>query len=922
MKKFDLLAASAITFAVAVAGPAAAQSQTGNPAASQDQTANTTASSTSGTADPTQAQPSSAAPAAIDDYQSANEVVVQATRRAETIQNVPIAITALGAQQLEEAGVTDIRDLEQIAPSVQTSTGQSSATGSTIYIRGITTAGDNPGFEPAVGVFIDGVFRSRAGVAIAELPELERVEVLRGPQGTLFGRNTSAGALSVFTAKPAHELGGYVEGSYGNYDAWSLRGALTGPVGDQIALRVDGGYRKRDGYIRDANSNRRFNNIDRWNVRGQALFDSTDVTFRLIGDYYETDEQCCGSVSVVRGALAPVIQGVAASQGLVGLYTGPASDRTEAVSPNRGFGERVRDYGVSGELNWNLGGVKLTSITAYRNWRALRDQDVDFSGIDRAYRTGYRSQLKDFTQEVRLQGSAFDNKLDWLIGGFYLNEKNTLRDTVRIGNDGNRYVDSIFNALAGPSFGGRVQFFGSLGAATPTPGAVLLNPAVPNSLAALNAAYGATLAPLVGCFRAQAGTAPSSLCVIPGFPATAIPGLAALAASPLPAAVSGQGNNPDDFRVKTDAIAAFTHNIINITDQLSLTLGARYNHETKRLNASINNDLGSCTFFNQVRAGNTAAVAYANLLRQLGLFNNLFLLGCNPAVNTEFNGAYANRFSEDKVTGTAKLAFKVSPRLMVYGSYDRGYKSGGYNLDQGSFDSVLLGGNGPQATDLKFGSETVNAYEIGFKSEPTRAFTLNVAGFYQKFKGLQSLVFSGNNFVVQNVPRSTSRGIEAEATARPSRDLIFQMAYSYIEAQYDKNNNFTGTPLAGQEGRQFTNQPKHTITLGGTWTPALTSDWRGLVHVDMRYNSEVNIPSGNPDPLTGRTQLYNQGYPLVGARIGVQSADRTKSVAFFVENLTNQYYHITGFAVPEQTGNYNAYPGYPRFYGLQARLGF
>ncbi|WP_326524652.1 TonB-dependent receptor [Sphingomonas sp.] len=894
MKKFELLAASALALAVAV--PATAQTAPATP--------------------PADAQ-------ADTDYQSANDIVVTATRRNETIQSVPVAITAVSKELLENANVQDIRGLEQLAPSLQSSTGQSSATGTTLYIRGITTGGDNPGFEPAVGVFIDGVFRARAGVAISELPELERVEILRGPQGTLFGRNTSAGALSIFTARPEFTLGGYAAATYGNYDSMELRGAITGPVSEQLALRFDGTWRKRDGYIKDANSNRRFNDVDRFSLRGQALYDTTDLTVRLIADYYETDEQCCGAVSGVRGAFAPLIQGIAGAQGRTGLYTGPTSDRTMAVSPNRDLGERVRDWGGSAEINWNVSdSTTLTSITAYRDWRALRNQDIDFSGIDRAYREGYRTRLKDFTQELRLQGSALDGKLDWLVGGFYLNESNQLRDTVRFGNDGNRYVDSIFNALAGPSFGGSVQFFGSLGASVPTPGAVFLNPAVPNALPALQAVYGATLAPLVGCFRAQAGTAPSSLCVIPGFPSAPIPGLAALAASPLPAVAAGQGNNNDNFNVKTNAIALFTHNIINVTDNLSLTLGARWNHEKKDLTASINNNTGSCGFFDQLRAGNAAATAYANVLRQLGLFNNLFLLACNPAVNTEFNGNYTHDRSENKITGTVKVAYKFSPDILGYASYDRGYKSGGYNLDQATFDSVLLGGNGPQGSDLAFRNESVDAFEIGVKSKFSRAFTLNVAGFYQKFKDLQSLVFSGTNFVVQNVPLTISKGVEAEATIQPVRELIVRLGYSYIDAKYDPSRSLAGTPLQGQEGRQIQNQPKHTVSLASTWTPRLSGDVNGLLHIDMRYNSEVNISSGTPNALTGRTPLFNQGYPLIGARIGVQSADRSKSLEFFVENLTNQYYHVTGFAVPEQTGNIAAYPSMPRFYGVTARFGF
>jgi len=845
--------------------------------------------------------------AAEDDQGYGNDIVITATRRSETVQDVPLAVTAVGAELLQNAGVTDLRGLEQLAPSLQTTTGQSAATGSSLSIRGIGTGGDNPGFEPAVGVFIDGVFRSRAGVALAELPELERVEVLRGPQGTLFGRNTSAGALSIFTARPQFEFGGYVEGSYGNYDAYSLKGAITGPVTEQIALRIDGGYRKRDGYIEDANSDRAINNLDRFNVRAQALVDTGKLTFRLIGDYAETDENCCGAVNLIPGQFAPIIEGIAAAQGLDGIYSGPPSDRVQAISPNRDYSERVRDWGISGELNYELNDdLSLTSITAYRKWRALRDQDVDFSGIDRAYRDDYRVDLKDFTQELRLQGTI--GPVDFLVGGFYLNETLNLRDTVRIGNDGNRYVDSIFSAALRPSFGTGLQFFGSL------PGQPLLGQAL---LGTPTAAFPAALRPLVTLFKAQAGVAP-----VAGIPI--IPGLAALATSPLPAAIAGQGNNNDDFQVKTNAFAAFTHNIINLSDRLKLTLGARFNYEKKELNATINNNLGSCGFFDQVRAGNAAATAYANVLRNLGVFNNLYLLSCNPAVNTEFNGNHTDERDESKVTGTAKLAYEFSSDILGYASYDRGYKSGGYNLDQATFDSVLLGGNGAQGSDLAFGSESVDSYEIGFKTSLAREFTFNVAAFYAKYSDLQSLVFAGNSFVVQNIDSSTSKGVEAEAIVQPARDLTFRFGYTYLDAKYDAENDFTGTPLEGLEGQQIQNQPRHVVTAAMTYLPEIgASGLRGLLHVDMRYNSEVEIAGRNTAIFGGdRGIVRNPGYPVIAARVGLQTDDGNIRGEFFVENLTNQYYNITGFPVPEQTGTYAVYPSTPRFYGVKVRLGF
>ncbi|WP_294337534.1 TonB-dependent receptor [uncultured Sphingomonas sp.] len=832
------------------------------------------------------------APASEQDYQSANDIVVTATRRDETVQDVPIAITAVAGDLLQNANVTDVRGLEQLAPSLQTVTGQSNANNTNISIRGIGTSGDNPGFEPAVGIFIDGVFRSRAGIAVAELPEVDRVEILRGPQGTLFGRNTSAGALSIFTAQPKFDFGGYVEGTYGNYDAYSVKAGVTGPVSEQLALRVDGGWRQRDGYIKDANTlGRAINDLDRWYVRGQALYDTSTFSFRLIGDYYKTDEQCCGAVTVVRGPTAAAIDAIAGLSGRDGIYDGPPQDRTMAISPNRNYAEKVRDWGVSGELNADIGDLKLTSITAYRDWRVLRDQDIDFSGIDRAYRQGYRVGIKDFTQELRLQGSLFDGKLDFLVGGFYLNEDNRLYDTVRLGNDANRYVDFLLRgATASAALPTGTQFFGSFPAAGQAGGVPLFSQVLLASSPQLQAA------------------------------AAANPALFAYLNTPLTGNAAGQGNN-NDYRTKTNAFAAFTHNIINVTDRLSLTLGARWNHETKDFSATIRNDTTACGFFN---SADPRAVTYRTAIRAANqtLFNNLFLLSCNPAVSTEFNGSYADKRTEDKLTGTAKLSYKLSDKVLTYVSYDRGYKSGGYNMDQASFDSVILGGNGPQASDLRFGAETVDAYELGVKMSPSRAFTFNAAVFYQKFQNLQNLLFSGNSFVVFNIPRTTSKGVEAEAVIQPIRDFNVRLGYTWLDARYDASNNFNGTLFAGSEGQRINNQPENVVTIATTWTPRLTGEWRALLHADMRYNSEVNIPSASPNPITGRTPIFNPGYPIINARIGVQSEDRTKRLELWVENLTNQYYNVTGFAVPEQTGTFAGYPSQPRFYGITGRFGF
>lgn len=851
------VAAGAISIGVAHAQtpPSAAASQTGTPTTPADQ---------AGTTAPLSGD------AAVED------IVVTAAGRAQLVQDVPIAINVISGDALVNAGVNDVRDIRALTPSLQATTAQSAATSVVLSIRGIGTGGDNPGFEPAVGVFIDGVFRARAGVALGELPPIERVEVLRGPQGTLFGRNTSAGALSIVTQGPSFDLHGYGEVSYGNYNEVDVKAGLTGPVSEALALRVDGGYHRRDGYIRDLNSDRSFNNLDRYYARGQALFDKGDVRFRLIADYAETNEDCCAAANAVAGPTAPVVNGYAAAIGLVGLN--PISQRyAQAASPNRSYGEAVKEYGVSGQFDVDLGSLNLTSITAYRDWKARRNQDIDFSGIDRAYRDGYRTGLRDFTQELRLQGKIFDDRVDFLVGGFYLNERLTLTDTVRFGTQANQFADAVISGFTRqPGLPNGLQFFGTLGPSVPLFGQVAL------------------------------ATNPQLLAA-----ALANPSVFATFNSPVPGNPAGAGNNNDDFRVKTDAFAIFTHNIVNITDRLSLTLGLRYNHERKATTASINNVSPTCAFFQNPALAN-------QLYRQAvlgGPSAALFPLLCNPAITTEFNGAYAGRRSENALTGTAKLAFKLTDDFLIYGGYDRGYKSGGYNLDQASFDTrnVPAGtaSDGAQISDLEFRKEKVDAFELGIKTDWGRSFTFNLNGFYQKFYDYQDLFFSGTNFVTDNIPEIVSKGVEAEAVLRPARNFTVNLGYTYLDASVTKVGTGRATTFVGQ---QLTNQPRNVVVTGVTWTPTLSSDIEGLVHVDMRYSSDYETASRGPNTA-------NDGYAIVNARVGATLSERFTLEAY-VENLFDTSYNLTSFAVPEQPDTFAIYPSPPRFYGVRARISF
>src|SRR5438067_3270256 len=159
-----------------------------------------------------------------------DQIIITAQGRRQVLQDVPIAITAVGGDEMKNSGATDIRQLNQLAPSLLVSSTGSEANGSA-RVRGIGTVGDNPGLESSVSVFIDGVYRSRSGIGLNELGEIDRVEVLRGPQGTLFGRNASAGLINIISKKPnLNDMEGFVEGTYGNYNQFRLAGGITGPL--------------------------------------------------------------------------------------------------------------------------------------------------------------------------------------------------------------------------------------------------------------------------------------------------------------------------------------------------------------------------------------------------------------------------------------------------------------------------------------------------------------------------------------------------------------------------------------------------------------------------------------------------------------------------------------------------------------------
>lgn len=379
-----------------------------------------------------------------------DEIVVTAQKREQSLQNVPIVVTALPQKLLQDAGVKDIKDLTILTPGLMV-TSTSNETVTTARIRGIGTVGDNPGLESSVGVVVDGVYRPRNGVGFGDLGELERVEVLKGPQGTLFGKNTSAGVINIISAAPKFNFGANGELTVGNYGTVGGSASVTGPiVADKLAGRLFVAKRQRDGLydVRTVNGPRTNNedaNQDFYSVRGQLLATPTsDLDFRFIADFTKRDENCCAAVQVVRN---PVRQGfVDTLAGGAGTLK-PLDPSKRLTYSNRDTTQKIDDHGLSMEANWQtpwLGGAKVTSITAWRNWKSENGQDSDFSGADIWYRPSDGSnftQFEQYSQEIRVAGQA--DKLNWLVGAFATDEKLDSDQRLFFGNDYRKYFSLV-----------------------------------------------------------------------------------------------------------------------------------------------------------------------------------------------------------------------------------------------------------------------------------------------------------------------------------------------------------------------------------------------------------------------------------------------------------------------------------------------
>ncbi|WP_256646788.1 TonB-dependent receptor [Thermomonas paludicola] len=840
---------------------------------------------------PAHAQDASPAPQKPE-AKTLDTLVVTAQKREEVMQDVPITVTALSQQTLQDSGVRDIKDLQVLVPGLTVTSTQSEAI-TTARIRGVGTVGDNIGLESSVGVVIDGVYRPRNSVGFGDLGELERIEVLKGPQGTLFGKNTSSGVINIVTRKPDFELAGQGEVTFGTYGALGLAGGFNAPLGDYAALRVYAAHRDRDGWMRvvtgagPRTEGRDYDqNVDTF--RAKLLIAPSDkVEIVLSADSTRRNENCCTAVQLVSGATAPLLNALGGGHAIAI----PADPWARVAYSNRSTAQNIRDKGVQGEVNVildALGGARFTSITAGRDWNSVNGRDFDFTTADMIYMNPQQdesySRFKTFSQEFHLTGSTAT--MDWLVGAFYSKETINRTESYRIGAAYEPYL--------------------SIGLLS------MINPA----LASL---------PNAATFMADATGQPAG---------SVFAGLGAL----------------DHYRQSAQSTALFSNNTWHATGAFDITLGLRYTRETKDLQSAYSNPNGSpgcASYFGpggvssaaigRIAAALTArGVPFASLpaANQQALISNVVGYSCLPWANVMHGGRSTDQSrSENEWSGTLKLAYRWNPHAMTYVSYARGYKAGGFNLDRvQSSNGLSSGGSGiTPVDDTSFPGEFVDSWELGAKTTWAGGnLLLNAALFHQTYSDFQLNSFLGTSFVVRSIPEVVSKGLDAELLWQTTPNLMLQAGLMYADTRYGDaipGADFTYPgALYKLPGARMSFAPRLSGSLSATCEWDIGQRLEGRFNIGGKYMSSYNTGS-DLDAEKGQ-----RAYTVANVRIGIGARDQAWQLELWGLNVFDARYVQVGFDGPLQAlgtpepGNpkntYNAFLGAPATYGATLRFRF
>nr|WP_070958628.1 TonB-dependent receptor [Hyphomonas sp. Mor2] len=826
---------------------------------------------------------------AEDDARRLGTVTITATKREQTLQDVPVAVSVVDNTTIEKAEIQDLNDLQSVVPSLRVGQLQSSAN-TNFIIRGFGNGANNVGIEPSVGVFIDGVYRSRSAAQISDLPNLQRVEVLRGPQSTLFGKNASAGVISIVTRKPQFTTQGSIEATAGNFNTLRAKGDITGPLSDTVAYSLAANINTRDGYAEDLAIGEETNERNRWGIRGELLFAPSDtLELRLIGDYDSIDEVCCVAANLVNGPTGAII-------GALGGAINAEDPFSYEVFGNFASENEIKNSGVSLQIDKEFTSFDLTSITAFRNVDSLTNQDSDFTSADLIGFNENDGNIDTFTQEIRFTSSNPDSNIDWMIGGFYFDESVEFTSDFQYGADFRGYADFLVAALGAPG-----------------------------ALDGVEAAIGAP----VGLTFGQEGQGPIANA---GQDNTAwsIFGTLDFHLSDRLTVTAGLNYTEDEKdafyrQTNTDAFSAldlvglgFAQGLaaamVDPTDPVAVAAFAQANPAA----------------FAAIQAG--AADPATNPL--LGLRALQFL----PPFLDFPNAVEDGSTSDNATTHTLRVAYDLTDNINVYGSWATGFKATSWNLSRDSrpFASDFIAGSdfpvgNPAPSPIRdaglavpnltsgtryAGPEDSEVFEIGVKGAFSN-FAFNLAIFDQTIEGFQSNAFTGTGFALTNAGEQSTTGAEVDFTWSATEALTLNFAGTFLDPVYD---SFPGSASGDLSGQTPSGIPDVATSMGFNYDFAL-GNWDSYVRADWQYAADTAFFDDPTNEALIDSVGYSREINEINAAAGFEK-DNGLSVSVWARNLLDEERITTAFPSVAQAGSISGYPNQPRTYGVTVRKRF
>jgi iron complex outermembrane receptor protein len=835
-------------------------------------------------------------------------ITVIAQKRKQNMQDVPVSVTAISGKQLTESVLKDMFDVTASVPGLSAFQTQN-ATNSSFSIRGIGTGSQNFGLESSVGLYVDGVYRARQNSMINNLVDVEAVEVLRGPQGTLFGKNTPSGAILVRTVAPSHQgANNFVEATIGNYGLVNYSaGASISAIENILAFRVTAFGSQRDGIVSEVNSGDDvLNDRDRWGLRLQALYTpNDDISVRIIADYSEINEICCAAPVQVSNMQAMAIEGKFGSDKLLSQTPFNAT-----IFDGDDFFERkvalsflpesiMKDSGLSAEISWDINNqYTLISISALRSFDALDNIDTDFTDAE-LFGTQNDSQQRSFSQELRLDYNG--ENINTILGAYYFRQNLDL--------DYSLYTSEQFN-----------QFFLS------------------------GFSQGAFNGLLAGIDALSAATG----------------GLVAESSAPAPAF------SAFDHRAqqKHESYAIFGQIDYHLSEKLTLTAGFRYTDENKELSTIFSENLpGNIafpTFFSSVGdPANPSSIVPGTLLYGAGVAGNVLAgVAANTIDITTPEGQLAlqtlvpfqslgwgfkplgaitsdrsdinDTLNDDQLTGTLKLSYQSNRDTLLYASYGTGYKSGGTNTDRiaEGFDPI-------------FAAETSRALEVGIKTDfPAQDLRINAAAHSTTVDDFQANTFAGTGFNLQNAGDYKASGFEVELIWLPTDTVEVNFVYARVNAEYDnfeRGNCWiaytwqTGISDPGQESldpaapNPFCNrsggrpggEPEDYTMIKVKKDFTISESVNTYLVAEFSYTDDI-VLDGSNDPLA-----VQDSYSLLNLRFFMNFDKYDMDLVFWGRNVLNEeYIKQINFNTPLQEGKLNAYVANPATFGMTIRKRF